>query len=125
MNSKRPGLVEGADVAIEHRVVQVAALVDLHVGAHDLLVDVGRADELDRDRAHLVAGAGRPPRPGRSRCLRPHRHDARDERKDHKTSRRRTLRIRGLLGIVFKAGDVSEESEPQFSYRSVSLLGND
>jgi hypothetical protein len=31
----------------------------------------------------------------------------------------------GLLSEVFKAGDVSEEREFQFSYRAISLLGND
>src|ERR1051326_7612143 len=35
-----------------------------------------------------------------------------------------TLRT-GLLMEVFKAGDVSKESEFRFSYRAVSLLGND
>ena len=37
----------------------------------------------------------------------------------------RTAWRRALLGIVFKAGDVSEECELQFSYRAISLLGND
>ena len=40
------------------------------------------------------------------------------------TNREVTLRI-GLLMVVFKAGDVSKEGKLQFSYRAVSLLGND
>jgi len=34
-------------------------------------------------------------------------------------------RCNGLLSKVFKAGDISKESKLQFSYRAVSLLGND
>ena len=48
-------LVEGPDVPIEHRLVEVAALADLDVGAHELLVDIGRPDELHRYRADPVA----------------------------------------------------------------------
>ena len=68
-------LVERPDVPIEHRLVEVAPLADLDVGADDLLVDVGRAHELDRHRAHLV-GRRVPPRfphrPGRLRSQAAH-----------------------------------------------------
>jgi len=40
-------------------------------------------------------------------------------------TRRRTIPRPGLLGVIFKAGDVSQESELSFSYRPISLLGND
>ena len=46
---------EGADVAIDHRLVQVPPLAHLDVRPGDLLVHVGRADELDGDRSHPVA----------------------------------------------------------------------
>ena len=41
------------------------------------------------------------------------------------TRKVRATRASGLLGVVFKAGYVSEEGKLQFSYWSVSLLGND
>ena len=51
------GAVERTDVAIEDDLIEVAALAHRHVGAHDLLIHVRRADELDRDRADLVDGS--------------------------------------------------------------------
>jgi hypothetical protein len=47
------GAVERAEVAIQHVGVEIATLTDLHIGPNDLLVHVGRADKLDRDRAGL------------------------------------------------------------------------
>ena len=54
---EKAGSVKVADVAVEDGVVQVAALVQLHVGPHHLLVHVGRAHEFNGDRTHLVAGS--------------------------------------------------------------------
>ena len=50
------GAVEGADIAVEDHLIKLAPLPDLHVGAHHLLVDVGGADELDRERSDLEGG---------------------------------------------------------------------
>ena len=53
---KKTRAVERAQIAVEHVGVELAPLPDLHVGAHDLLVNVGRADKLDRDRPGLKDG---------------------------------------------------------------------
>jgi hypothetical protein len=53
---KEAGAVEGADVAVDDGLVEVAAVAQRHVGAHDLLADVGGADEFDRDGADFLGG---------------------------------------------------------------------
>ena len=71
-------LVEGPNVAIEHRLVEVTAFADLDVGAHELLVHARGADELHGDRADLVGRRGRPGIRGRGRrILRIHARDTR------------------------------------------------
>jgi len=64
---------KGADVAVDQRLIEGAAFMDLHVGPDDLLIDVGGADKSDRDGAHfggrrhrLVRGLRRPPECPRS-----------------------------------------------------------
>jgi hypothetical protein len=51
---EKAGAVERADVAIQHEFIELAPIANLHVRAHHLLVHVGRADELDRNRADLI-----------------------------------------------------------------------
>ncbi len=55
------GAVERADVAIDERVLEPGALLQLHVGADEVGGDVGRAVETDRDLAdpHRVGVGGR------------------------------------------------------------------
>ena len=50
---KKTRAVERAQIAVEHIGVELAPLPDLHVRAHDLLINVGRSHKLDRNRAGL------------------------------------------------------------------------
>jgi hypothetical protein len=98
---EQAGAIQRADVAIDHRVVELTPLANLHVGPHDLLIDVRRSDELDRDGTHrgapaapdfCVAWATVARHPSTIRAM---------------TTTRRATRKIGLLCVVFKAGDVS------------------
>ena len=53
---EQAGAIERPDVAIDHGVVQIPTLADLHVGADHVLADDGGADKFDRHGADLVTG---------------------------------------------------------------------
>ena len=81
---EQAGAVERPVVAVDHRVVEAAPLTHLHVGADDLLVDVGGPDELDRDGADLENRGGGLRRLGRGQRLRPDRTATRHQPKNRK-----------------------------------------
>jgi len=50
---EKAGAIKRPDVPVDDRLVIIGAGPHLDVGPHDLLADIGNADELDRHRANL------------------------------------------------------------------------